>query len=320
MSAEPNYVVDGAPAIVHSAREQWLLRRRSLVTASDAAAILGLDPNRRPGDVYAVKLGLVEDEETWPMKWGTAIQGAIGAAYSEHTGRVVRVVPGELPELTMHPDLPWLAASLDGDVEGSDRMPAPAAGAGSFEAKASSLAHTWGEEVPETFQIQNTVQSGCAVRLWGSIGAFVSLRQPLRVQDIVFDRELFDLMVPGLEDFHRRLMRREPPVETPDWWSSESVRRVWWKNDGSSKVLDSATAAIVRRWRGLKAARKRIEDAEEEYGKRIRLALEGAAFGFLPEGHGGGGVALSNVKETVVAAHKKAAHTRLLDKQPKGGR
>lgn len=42
-----------APAIIGSAREQWPLRRRELITASDCAAILGLDERRKAGEVLA---------------------------------------------------------------------------------------------------------------------------------------------------------------------------------------------------------------------------------------------------------------------------
>jgi putative phage-type endonuclease len=321
MSIEPlNHVIDSAPAIVHSPREQWLLAGREKITASDVAAVLGMDPRRRPGDVFAAKLGLAQETESWPMRWGTAIQGAIGEAYAQATGRNVRVVPNDLPELTVHPEIPWLAASLDGDVDGSEQMPAPATGQGVFEAKASSIAHTWGDEVPETFLIQVTVQAACARRAWGSVGAFVSLREPPRVQDILFDKELFDLLVPRLEAFLDCVRRKEPPLDNVDWWSTEAIRKVWSKNNGETVVFDEEGAELVRQWREAKAREKAAEAAVEVLGNRIRLLLEGSALGLLPAGFGGGGVALSDVRETFVAAHRKAAHTRLLDKQPKGGK
>lgn len=314
MSAETQ-----APAIIHNAREAWLLRRRGLVTASDAAAIMGLDPYRKPGDVYAAKLGLVDDEESWPMVYGTAFQDGVGRAYARHTGRPVAMASLELPEITIHPALPWLGATLDGDVEGSDRKPAPADGRGVLETKVSSLAHTWpDDELPVHFQIQVTVQAACSRRLWGAIAAFVSLRQPPREQDVVFDEELFKLMVPKLEEFQWRVQTKTPPLDTPEWFSHAAIRKIWSKNSGESIALTTEEdLGLVKAWLEAKAKKKAAEEEEEALGDRLRLRLNGAALAYVPDG---GAVALSNVKETVVERHTKAAHTRLLWKQPKRGR
>lgn len=305
--------MSAAPAIIHDARQQWLLQRRGLLTASDVAAVLGLDELRKPADVYAAKLGLAADEETWPMRWGTAIQGAVGAAYAAHTGRRVRMIPTDLPELTVHPDLPWLGASLDGDVDGCEQTPAPAEGQGVFEAKATSVGHTWGDEVPVGFQLQVTVQAACARRAWGSVGAFVGMRQAPRVQDIVFDPELFALMVPKLEEFWLRVQRKDPPLDNPEWFSHDAIRKLWSTNNGAAIALNSdEDLAIVREWRDFKAVAKAADAQVDSLGDRLRLKLAGAAIAYLPDGSA---LALSNVKETWVEAHKKAAHTRLLDKK-----
>lgn len=295
------------------------MRRREMVTASDVAAILGLDDreNRKPADVYAAKLGLVQGAETWPMRWGTAIQAAVGSAYEQETGRRVRMIPTELPELTVHPDIPWLAASLDGDVDGSDQAPAPADGQGVFEAKASSVGHTWGDELPEPFQVQVTVQAACAGRAWGSIGAFVGMRQPPRVQDVIFDPELFALMVPKLDEFRLRVLRKDPPVNDPAWFSSDAIKRIWSANNGDEIVLDDEAVTIAADWREWKDKESEAKAKASGLGDLLRLKLAGAAVGWLP---GGCAVALSNVRETFVEAHRKAAHTRLLYKQPSKGR
>jgi predicted phage-related endonuclease len=307
--------MNATPAVIHSAREAWLLRRRELVTASDVAAILGLDDRRRPADVFAAKLGLCDDEMSWPMRWGTAIQGAIGSAYSEATGRRVRMIPTDLPELTLHPDLSWLGASLDGDVDGCERMPAPAEGQGVFEAKATSVGHTWGDEVPVPFQLQVTVQAACAGRAWGSVGAFVGMRQPPRVQDIVFDAELFALMVPKLEEFWQRVRRKDPPLDAPEWFSHDAIRKLWSTNTGQIIALQAdEDLELVKEWREQKSVKAAAEDRVESLGDRLRLRLAGAAIAYLPDGSA---VALSNVKEGWVEAHTKAAHTRLLDKRRK---
>lgn len=311
--------MSAAPAIVHTAREQWLMRRRELVTASDVPAILGIGGS--PSDVYVEKVGLADAEaETWPMFYGLGFQDGIGRAYARKTGRPVQMESLEIPEITIHPDLPWLGCTLDGKTAGSEKTPTPVGcgGPGTFEAKASSVAYAWDpEELPEPFLVQNTVQSACAGTEWGAIAAFVSLREAPRTQDVVFDRELFDLMVPRLEEFHWRVRERKPPVDQPGWFSSEAIKRIWSANNGTEIVLDEEAVVTATEWRKWKDAESEAKEKASGLGDLLRLKLAGAAVGWLP---GGCAVALSNVRETFVEAHKKAAHTRLLYKQPSKGR
>src|SRR5687767_8539180 len=122
-----------APAVLPSARERWLAERRELLTASDVAAVLGVDPRRSPLSVYAEKRGLLEVAETPWMRWGRRVEGAIAEAYADETGRPVRDLGLEIQR---HPDVPWLGATLDRQVlEGSAAHPLVAPGPGPLEAK-----------------------------------------------------------------------------------------------------------------------------------------------------------------------------------------
>ncbi len=156
----------------------------------------------------------------------------------------------------------------------------------------------------------------CAGRAWGTVAAFTSLRSAPRHQDIVFDQELFDLLLPKLEAFRRCVLRREPPLDNPDWFSHEAIRRLWSANNGTSVALgEPDDLTLVKKWRAVKEAEKVLASKGEAFGDRLRLRLAGAATGFLPDGSA---LALSNVKESYVEASVRKAHTRLLYKQPKG--
>ena len=66
-------------ALEYKTREEWLDGRKSLITASDAAAALGLSPFKSPLKLYTEKIGLAEDgEEREAMKWGKALFARTG--------------------------------------------------------------------------------------------------------------------------------------------------------------------------------------------------------------------------------------------------
>jgi len=87
-----------------------LAQRKAGITATDAAAILGLHPYRSPIDVYADKLGIAApflgNERT---KWGNILEAPIREDYAERYG--VRV---EVPGTLAHPDVTWAMATPDG--------------------------------------------------------------------------------------------------------------------------------------------------------------------------------------------------------------
>lgn len=304
-----------APAIVHNAHEAWLMRRRELITASDVAAILGEDPYRKAGDVYAEKLGLSVQDESWPMRYGKVFQDGVGRAYSHLTGRPVQMASLELPEITTHPDITWLGATLDGDVDGCDRTPAPAGGGGALETKVSSVADGWREdELPVHFQLQVTVQLACSRRLWGAIAAFVSLRKPPRAQDVVFDRELFDLIVPKLDEFRHRLARKDPPADDVRWWSHDAIRRVYADDTGAPIALDAEALQIAEAWEDIKAARREADERADELADKLRLRMGAAPIGYLPDGSA---LTLKTVKGGPVS-YQREAYRRLLRTKKKG--
>lgn len=283
---------EGAPAITHSARDQWLMRRRDYITASDAAAILGIHPTRVPGDVFMEKLGLSETAESAPLLWGQDLQDGVGRGYARATGRPVRMESLEVPELTVHPDLSWLACTLDAETEGCDRTPVPVdcEGTGVLETKATeNLNGRWSEdesgnvETPAEFEVQVQVQAACKGRSWGSLTGFVSMLRPPLWKDIRFDRELFDLMVPKLDEFRGYVARRQAP-DDPAFYSLEVVKKLYQVDDGAQVMLKSEAVELVQEWEALCEARLANKKHEDEVAKRLRILMGAATVGVLPDG------------------------------------
>jgi putative phage-type endonuclease len=75
-------------------RPAWLAARREVITATDAAAILGVHPYRSPREVFLDKLGyLPEQEENEAMFWGNRLEAIVGQTWAERNNRVI--TPGE---------------------------------------------------------------------------------------------------------------------------------------------------------------------------------------------------------------------------------
>lgn len=312
-------------AIVHDKRTQWLMKRRECVGASDAAAVLGEHPTRKPGDVYLAKLGLAPDvDASIPMDWGQDLQGGVGRAYARTTGRKVHMYPIDDPELIIHPEFPFVGCTLDGDVHGSEENPAPADGVGNLETKATSdKGGRWERDddgilhPPTEFVVQVQVQNACTGRAWGSLTAFTSMFKLPPWVDIKYDHELFGLMVPVFERFMDCVRKKTPPQET-EWWSLDAVKRLYGIESGETVDLGESDLLMVRRWQGMAAQRLTDKKVEDELQTALRLRMGAASIAKLPDGTF---LTLNTTKESFVAAHTRSAFRVLRHtKNAKGGK
>lgn len=303
-------------AIIHSRRDQWLMRRRELITASDVGAVLGCDPFRRPGDVFADKLGLGESSESDAMRWGRWMEPAIADAYMHETQRVV--LGGDPYELTIHPDLPWLGATLDrmvaATLDGALPAPVGSTGDGVLELKATGASDDWAAEPPLRFQLQLTIQMACTRRQWGSLAAFVSMRRPVLWADRIFDDELFGMIAPKLEEFHARVKRKDPPNDA-DWHSYASIRRIWPVDNGAMIPLDADAMALTRLWLDAKDKESLWKRNKEGLETELRLKMGAAKVGLLPDGTS---LTLGTTQAVPVRAHVREPYRVLRHFVPKG--
>ena len=288
----------GSPAIVHSARDQWLLERRELVTASDCAAIIGEDPRRGPLAVYASKVGDVEAVETRPMLRGRRFEGAIADEYADQTGRPVASL-GEF-ETTRHPLISWLGATLDRLTESVEACPGPlpmladlhpgtdpvlgVRGRVPLQIKmAIGSAHDWKDEPPLGYIVQVQVEMACIGSPWGALAALVG-PGPLATVDLIRDDAFFAALVPQLERFRWHVANRIPPEADGKPGTSAAIRRLWAGEDGETVPLDGEAERLVSEWEAAKGRTEAADATATELENRLRARLAGASFGALPDG------------------------------------
>lgn len=128
---------------------EWFEARRGLVTASLAAACLGLDPYTSRQKAWRTILETEPDrQENGAMRWGSEHEAEARAYYEAEAGLFV-----ETTGLWVHDDYPWLGASPDGLV-GAD---------GLVEIKCPQ---SLPERVPVHHHLQMLVQLACTGRQW----------------------------------------------------------------------------------------------------------------------------------------------------------
>lgn len=133
----------------------WHEARRTLVTASDVAAVCGLNPYCSALEVWARKTGRIEDDRaatSEAVRWGTLLEPVILGEFARRTGR--RVERGGV--LLRSTRYPWLAATLDGwtwSTEDEARRP--------VEAKAVGLrqAGAWEDGIAPHYEPQVATQA-----------------------------------------------------------------------------------------------------------------------------------------------------------------
>lgn len=269
---------------VDRGRAEWIAERREIITASDAAAILGADPRRGPLAVFAEKTGATPppDDEDW-MAFGRDVEGAIAKGYTRRTGRPARDLGGYV--ISRHPDLPWLGATLDRETEGSELLPSPAPGPAPLELKAvgGRAVAEWKDREPTHYVIQLNIQMAVTGAAWGSLaplfhGLTIEARDHLR------NDRFLAAALPRIEEFHLRVLRRDPPEETDVLPETSRALRALFPGNGETVALEPSALALVQKWEAMKVASSEADEAAKEAENQLRRLLGGATFGALADG------------------------------------
>jgi putative phage-type endonuclease len=266
------------------ARERWLAERRELVTASDAAAILGFDPRRSSLSVYAEKIGVIESQDNDWMAFGRDVEGAIAKAYTRRTGRPALDLGAF--DIRRHPDAPWLGATRDRETAGSDDHPAPADGPAPLECKAVAgmKASQWEEEPPVEYQIQVQIQAACTAAQWASLVALIGGLQ-VAWRDLLRNDRFLAVALPKLEEFHLRVQRREPPEEVDaKSATTAALKALYADEDGETLSLTDEAMQLADQWEAARVRSKEFEGQADELENKVRRLLGDASFAMLPDG------------------------------------
>jgi len=207
---------------------EQLAERHSGLGGSDAAPALALSPFKSPLALFLEKRGKVDTVETLAaFEWGNRLEPVIRQAYSDKTGRVVRMPTGTL----RHPEHPFMIAHLDGVTD--DRRV--------FEAKTSRIGDGWGksgtDEVPHWYLLQcqhylsitGFEVADVAVLIGGS---------DFRVYEVPADRDLQNDIITGEAEFWSLVVANTPPPPEWDVDSVEIMARLFRETNGDTVIAD----------------------------------------------------------------------------------
>lgn len=212
--------------------------RRSWIGASEAAAVLGLNPYVTPFEVWAEKVGKLEAfEGNKYTDAGQRFEGAVLDWAEEKLGDLVRNIPARLPGLP-------IGSTLDAMLMGSD-VPVEAKTAGLF----GPLHKDWGDEgtdqVPDSYVVQCQMQMLCTDAELAYLAAFLQGR--------------------GFQMF--RINRSEKICSylksyLPDWWDRHVVANV-------APPMTNTSLEVLKR---LKREPNKIVEVPTEIAARLERA------------------------------------------------
>jgi putative phage-type endonuclease len=266
--------------LVYESRHDWLTARRRGIGASDAAAIVGLNPFKPALAVYCEKLGIQqpEAEHAEAAEWGRKLEPLIADEYVLRTGRELQD-PGPYAIHTSQEN-PFMLATLDREILAGPGVTCR----GVLEIKTASAFKQaeWRTEAPAHYNVQVQHQLAVTGYRWGSIAALIG-GQRLVWFDIERDEHLIEILVEAEERFWRHLQQQIPPE--PDDKAARYLSMLY-REDGTRPAVALTASAcewdeIIRHAHDMIRDAKRRKSAAEN---RIKAALGTATAGILPNG------------------------------------
>lgn len=219
-------------------REAWLEQRRKGIGASDAAAVMGLDPYRSPLDVWLSKVHpemLPEPENEELLQFGLDVEPAIAGAYERATKRQLQTVT---PAIVHHQRYPEILCSPDRiTMTGGPRLVQL-----KWESKfADKFGDPGTDQVPDAYLIQCAHEMSCVGCDFEDI-ATMHAGPPVLIYPLHRDRELEKEIIERLRAFWADYVLKdiEPPVDSSAAWSGY-LERKFPENRGEIVQVDRGT-------------------------------------------------------------------------------
>ena len=249
--------------------EQRSLRRTG-ISASDAGAVLGLSPFTTQADVWAIKVGIKdEDPENNYMEWGKRLEAVVLDKYSDVMGvEAEQWTQGTL----VHPEHATILATPDAmatETKGDEDF------AWLVEVKTCGSWDDWGEpgtdEVPKSYLVQVMQQMEVCDIDRCDIAVLNVRAREFRVYHVMRDKKagarLMDKLVAWWMAY---VVGGKAP---PDEEGMNSVR-AGQEQEGEPQEATEADAASMRMLAAMRQAKKGFEENEKSYIEALKTSLD----------------------------------------------
>ncbi len=292
------------------ARDEWLEKRKGLLTASDIPAILGIPkPGSRQELWYQKRDELERKRKSAHVieagDLGHRLEDVNAKLFAEKTERQIE----RAQELLQSTRWPWLGCTLDyWQTEGDVSCP--------LELKSTAVPEKWPTDMDPCMEwmVQLTTQLLVTSTTWGSLS--VLFGYPTfhhRHCDVQLDEELASMIIEETEYFAHLLETNKPPAFTDDVSCYEVIKRLDERRVVKDVIaLPDELLDVERELLELKAYKHEFDAKSRAVSKPIEVleAKFGEVIGEHEAGRFSNGV-LYTLKVTHVA-EQKARHYRAL--------
>lgn len=240
--------------------------RRTYLGSHDTSAISGLNPYRKPINVFMDKLAMSTPQEpTERMRWGLSLQSAILAEFADRIGGVEL----EPEHFIRHSSLPWFGGTPDATIAGRK--------AGVDAKNVQFNRGEWGEE--HTDQVPRYILFQChhflaltGYDVWHVAALFGGCE--FKIYDIERDNELAEMIIEMDGRFWSEHIQMEIPPEVDDseGWK-KYAERMHPRDNGLVRAATDDELVLFRELRDTANALKRYGRREDELKNMLRNSI-----------------------------------------------
>lgn len=275
MAARLRSDIEGAPI-----RESWLAERRKGIGASDAPVVLGVSPWKKPYELWAEKVGILDPEDISKhlcIRVGLALEAIVGEAYQDETGRKVTMWPQY--QIERHAAHDWWRCTPDALVFDERH------GTGLLQIKTTSAfnAAEWKDEPPLHYQVQLQHELAVTGKTWGVLACLVG-NDKLVHREYQRNDAFIAAMFPKLAAFWDLVKTMVPPPVDDSPSTAKVLAKLHPEDSGETMTLppecQELTENLIAAKERVKVEEKRITGIENQ----IKALMGDATYGLLPDG------------------------------------
>jgi putative phage-type endonuclease len=243
-------------------------QRKSYITGSDAAVILGFSKWKTPFDLWREKSGLSEHKDLSTradIAAGNILEKTVREWFEQETSKKVSCPEG----LQIHPKHDWMAGHIDGWIEDENAV---------LEIKTSALTDAWGDapngDIPPHYLIQLAHYCEVMQASKGYLAVMFLLFRGIefRIYEYNINNILQSKMVEREKEFFNiHIKNNVAPIPT----TTSDVSVLYPKSNESTVCVDEVSMmTTIERLQSLKNQEKELKKEIDELQMSIMLAMK----------------------------------------------